>query len=149
MIAALKDNKKHDLIHHLGLKRDEYCMDDTPMLIQVSKQKSEVVTFQELLYKFSHNGHLIHPGVSHTLSYLRQEFRLPKGRVEVRRVLLRYVICNRHNGPSFCLPIMPPWPCERGSRYKPFQYIGLDYLGLISIKESDSVVKMWIFTSHA
>ena len=30
------------------------------------------------------------------------------------------------------------------SRSEPFQYIGLDYLGPISIKESDSVVKMWI-----
>ena len=62
----------------------------------------------------------------------------------MRRVLLQCVICKRHHGPSFRLPIMPPWPRERVSRSEPFQYIGLDYLGPISVKEGDSVVKMWI-----
>ena len=83
------------------------------------------------------HGRLIHAGVSHTLNYLSQEFWLPNVRAEVRQVLLQYVICKRHNGPSFRLPIMPPWPRERMSRSEPFQYIGLDYLGPISVKEGD------------
>ena len=39
---------------------------------------------------------------------------------------------------------MPPWPRERVLRSEPFQFIGLDYLGPISVKEGSSVVKMWI-----
>jgi len=61
----------------------------------------------------------------------------------VRQVLLQCVICKKHNRPSFCLPIMPPWPCERVSRLELFQYIGLDYLGPVSVKEGgDLIVKI-------
>ena len=55
------------------------------------------------------------------------------------------MICKRHNGPSFCLLIMPPWPRERVSRSEPFLVYWTDYLGLIIMyKKSDSVVKIWI-----
>ena len=39
---------------------------------------------------------------------------------------------------------MPPWPRERVSRSTPFQYVGLDYLGPIRVKEGGSLEKMWI-----
>ena len=87
---------------------------------------------------------LVHAGVSHTLSQVRQEFWVPQERAEVRRVLSRCVICKRHGGSSFCLPRMPPWPRERISRSIPFQFIGLDYLGPICVKEGGVVEKMWI-----
>ena len=152
VFTALKENKKHSLIHQLGLKKDEYgilrCYGrytnaDTSIEAKNPKLLPRKNCFTDLVIMEVH-GRLIHAGVSHTLSYLRQEFWLPKGRAEVRRVLLQCVICKRYNGPSFRLPSMPPWPRERVSRSEPFQYIGLDYLGPINIKESDSVVKMWI-----
>ena len=150
--TALKENKKYSLIHQLGLKKDEYgilrCYGrytnaDTSIEAKNRKLLPHKNCFTDLVIMEEH-GRLIHARVSHTLSYLRQEFWLPKGRAEVRRVLLQCGICKRHNGPSFHLPIMPPWRRERVSRSEPFQYIGLDYLGPINIKESDSVVKMWI-----
>ena len=76
---------------------------------------------------------LIHAGVSHTLSQVRQEYWIPQGRVMVRHVISQCIICKCHNGLSFCLPNMPPWPKERVLRSTPFQYIGLDYLGPIII----------------
>ena len=76
----------------------------------------------------------IHAGILHTLSQLRQEFWIPQGRAEVRRVLHQCVICMCHNGPSFCLPNMPLWPKERVSKSKPFTYVGLDYLGPLQVK---------------
>ena len=88
--------------------------------------------------------HLIHAGISHTLGQIRQEYWIPQGRAEVRRVLSRCVVCKRHGGPSFGLPNMPPWPRERVSKSEPFQYIGLDYLGPFSVKEGNGVEKMWI-----
>ena len=39
---------------------------------------------------------------------------------------------------------MPPWPRERVSRSEPFQFIGLDYLGPINVKEGESIEKMWV-----
>ena len=39
---------------------------------------------------------------------------------------------------------MPPWPRERVSRSEPFQYIGLDYLGPLRVKEGSGTEKMWI-----
>ena len=87
---------------------------------------------------------LVHAGVSRTLSHLRHEFWIPKGRVEIMQVLTQCVICKKHCGPSFQLPHMPPWPRERVSRSEPFQFIGLDYLGTINAKEGESVGKMWV-----
>ena len=51
---------------------------------------------------------LIHAGNAHTLAQMREEYRIPQGQVEVKSVLLRCLICDRHEGPSFQLPHMPP-----------------------------------------
>ena len=40
---------------------------------------------------------------------------------------------------------MPPWPKERISRSTPFQYIGLDYLGTIRVKEGRTLEKLGIY----
>ena len=87
---------------------------------------------------------LVQAGVSHTLGQIRQQYWIPQGRAEVRRVLLRCTVCKRYGGPPFSLPNMPPWPRERVSRSEPFQYIGLDYLGPLRVKEGSGTEKMWI-----
>ena len=79
--------------------------------------------------------HLVHAGVSHTLGQICQQYWILQGRAEVRRVLLQCTVCKHHGGPPFSLPNMPPWPRERVSRSEPFQYIGLDYLGPLRVKE--------------
>ena len=53
---------------------------------------------------------LIHAGVPHTLAQIREEYWIPKGRIEVQSVVSRCVICRKHEGASFQLPGMPPWP---------------------------------------
>ena len=131
------------MINQLGLKKDDhgilrcygrYANADTNIEQKNPKLLPRKNCFLNLVILEVH-GRLIHAGVSHTLNY--QEFWLPKGQAEVRRVLLQCVICKRHNGPSFRLPIIPHWPRERVSRSEPFQYIGLDYLGPIGVKEGD------------
>ena len=94
----------------------------------------------------------VHAGVSHTSSQVQQEYWIPQGRATVKHVIAGCTICKHHNGPSFCLPNMPsfclpnmpPWPQERVSRSTPFQYVGLDYLGPIRVKEGGCLEKMWI-----
>ena len=39
---------------------------------------------------------------------------------------------------------MPPWPRERVSRSDPFQFIGLDYLGPLYVKQGTGLKKVWI-----
>jgi len=51
---------------------------------------------------------LIHAGVSHTLSQIREEFWIPKGRIQVRNVISTCLVCQRHEGHSFQLPDMQP-----------------------------------------
>ena len=75
--------------------------------------------FTQLLIKEIHE-HLIHAGVAHTLAQT-------KGRIEVRSVVSRCLVCRKHEGAPFQLPGMPPWPRERVSRSNPFQFVGLDY----------------------
>ena len=87
---------------------------------------------------------LIHAGVSHTLSALRQEYWIVKGRVEVKTVLSHCLVCCRHEGPSFSLPRMSPWLRERVAQSLPFQFIGLDYLGPVLVKEGSEIIKTWI-----
>ena len=64
--------------------------------------------------------------------------------MEVRRVLLQCTVRKCHGGPSFSLPNVPSWPRERVSRLEPFQYIGLDYLGPLRVKEGKGIEKMWV-----
>ena len=99
--------------------------------------------FTKLLIQEVHES-LVHTGVSYTLSCLRQEYWIPHGRVAVRSVISRLLICRRHEGPSFNLPQMPPWPKQRVSQSAPFQFTGLDYLDPVFVKEEDKMVKMWI-----
>ena len=97
--------------------------------------------FTQLVIQYVHEK-LIHAGVSHTLSSLRQAYWIIKGRREVKAVLSRCLVCRRHEGPSFCLPRMPPWPREQVAQSMPFQFIGLDYLGPLLVKVGSDLVKI-------
>ena len=99
--------------------------------------------FTHLLIQYVHER-LIHCGVSHTLASLRQEYWILKGRMEVKTVISRCLVCRRQERPSFSLLRMPPWPKERVTRSLPFQYIGFDYLGPLLVKEGGQVAKVWI-----
>ena len=99
--------------------------------------------FTQLLIKEVHER-LIHAGVAHTLVQIREEYWIPKGRVEVRSVVSRCLICRKHEIASFQLPGMPPWPRERVSRSNPFQFVGLDYLGPIYVKGNQEMKKVWV-----
>ena len=67
---------------------------------------------------------LIHAGISHTLSGLRQEYWILHGRVEVRSIISRCLVCRHHEGPSLNLPQMLPWPKQKVTQSAPFQSTG-------------------------
>ena len=74
---------------------------------------------------------LVHAGVSHTLSQVQQEYWISQRRASVKHVAANCTICKCHNGPS---PICLLGP-RRVSRSTPFEYVGLQYLGLVWVKE--------------
>ena len=149
---AIQMNRNHCLKKQLGVK-----LDDMGILRChgrfLNAMMTESAKYPKLLPRHDHfthllinevHVHLIHAGVAHTLAQLREEYWIPQGRAEVRKVLSQCLICRRHEGPSFQLPHMPPWPRERVSHSDPFQFIGLDYLGPINVKEGSELRKTWV-----
>ena len=85
-----------------------------------------------------------HTGCSQTLSLIRNKFWIPQGRAAVRRVLEKCVVCRRHEGGPYKMPLMPPIPTERVSASAPFTYTGLDYFGPLFIKTKGGSQKVWV-----
>ncbi len=85
-------------------------------------------------------------GVSHTLSAIRREFWIPQGRATVRKVLLNCRRCRRHQGGSYRMPQMPPYPASRIEESSTFTYTGLDYLGPLYVKGNNesATQKVWV-----
>ena len=152
VLLAMKMKRKHCLIQQLGLKLDSigllrcygrYLNAEIDESSNFPKLLPRHEHFTQLLIKEVHEC-LIHAGVAHTLAQIREEYWIPKGRVEVRSVVSRCLICRKHEGASFQLPGMPPWPRERVSRSNPFQFVGLDYLGPIYVKGNQEMKKVWV-----
>ena len=113
----------------------------------------EVAKFPKLLPRGHHLTKLVverchkkmkHTGVSHTLSEVRNEYWIPRGRTEVRKVLTKCQVCVRHEGGPYKLPEMPPYPKERVTAAAPFSFTGLDYLGPLYIKDGQNSKKVWV-----
>ena len=152
VFSAISKRQKNGLQKQLGLRADEFDVlrchgrflnADMSEDAKYPKLLPRQEHFTKLLIQEVHEN-LVHAGVSHTLSCLRQEYWIPHGRVEVRSVVSRCLICRHYEGPSFSLPQMLPWPKQRASQSAPFQFTGLDYLGPVFIKEDKNTIKMWI-----
>ncbi|MCP9257718.1 Integrase core domain containing protein [Dirofilaria immitis] len=82
--------------------------------------------------------------ISHTLSELRQKFRIPTGRDAVKRIISSCMVCKRWKAKPFKLPPMLSLPESRVKRSRTFEQVGLDYLGPIVIKSTTAVAKRWV-----
>ena len=87
-----------------------------------------------------------HGGMSETLTQLRLQYWVPKGRLIVKKVLKTCAHCRRIFTYRIAHPGPPPLPQERVQFIRPFDAVGIDYTGAILIKDESTkeMVKVYI-----
>lgn len=133
--TILKNNTSNNLKNPLGLRIDENGMIRCHGKM-ISENLRDGIVFPKPLPKnhaitspavSSHHENLMHSGVSHTLSAISKELWISQGRATVRIVILNCPRSRRHQGGSYRMPQMAPYPPSRIE--ESFTYTGLDYLG--------------------
>ena len=99
--------------------------------------------YTDLVIKYYHDR-AFHTGCAQTLSFIRQKFWIPQGRAAVNRVLKICVVCRRHEGGPYKMPVMSPIPTKRVSASAPFTYVGVDYFGPLFMKVNRQTQKVWV-----
>ena len=100
--------------------------------------------FVELMIEEYHKR-LLHAGVNHTLSQIRTEYWIVRGRVGVKNVLRESRICRKYQGRPFKMPPMSPWPKNKLTQSAPFKHTGLDYFGPLYVKSQNrEKKKVWV-----
>ena len=88
---------------------------------------------------------VMHGGVKETLTELRSNFWIVRGRYFIRSLLFRCTVCKKFEGKPYKVPQAPPLPSYRVKEAPAFSYIGLDYVGPLFVKStSDEERKVWI-----
>uniref|UniRef100_A0A7I4XR97 Integrase_H2C2 domain-containing protein n=1 Tax=Haemonchus contortus TaxID=6289 RepID=A0A7I4XR97_HAECO len=97
-----------------------------------------------LIIQYTHLSQF-HSGTHATIATLRYSYLTPAIRSTASKVLRLCVICKKINGLPYRYPDMPSLPPERVRRSRPFQNIGLDYLGPLRYKDTTTTSsKKWI-----
>ena len=79
---------------------------------------------------------LLHSGPYHTLAQIRIKYWIPKGRMEVNKLLKKCLIGVRHQGGPCKMKPMAPWPKSKVTESLAFEHTGFDYLGPLHIKQN-------------
>ena len=86
--------------------------------------------FVEMIHHIS-----LHVGYRQTLTNIRQQYFIPRGRRLVRSVISKCVICLKAEGKFFPMLASPPLPDFRLCPVDPFTNCGVDFAGPVKIKE--------------
>ena len=79
-----------------------------------------------------------HSGVNDTLTLLRENYWILKGKRIVKQVISRCVTCLKCEGLPYHVTTTPDLPAERVSDDPPFTHIGIDFAGPLYIKDKSS-----------
>ncbi|MCP3664179.1 MAG: hypothetical protein GY696_17090, partial [Gammaproteobacteria bacterium] len=155
VVTSLNNDKKHPLIRQLGLQFDDFGLirchgrlgrSDLPEHAKFPILLPRNNHFTSLVIQAMHVK-LIHNGVLHTLSELRQNYWIPRGRVEVQKVIRNCCLCKKYTGGPYKYPDMAPLPFARVTRsLRPFQFVGVDYFGPLNVRDAydSEKQKFWI-----
>lgn len=98
-----------------------------------------------LIVKQAHE-HVIHNGVKETLTEIRSQYWIPRGRSLTRKIIHQCVTCRRFEGLPFKAPQPPPLPECRVKETPAFSFTGVDFAGplMINTTQSSHSTKVWI-----
>ncbi|KAK6757393.1 hypothetical protein RB195_015301 [Necator americanus] len=100
--------------------------------------------FVHLLVMYHHKTRF-HSGVHATIAAFRTSYFIPSIKTTITRILRLCTVCRRAQGHAYRYPEMPSLPPERVNRSRPFQKVGLDYLGPLYYRDQlHSQAKIWI-----
>lgn len=87
-----------------------------------------------------------HSGVDSTLCRFFSSYFCRRGRRLTKTLIKGCETCRRDRAARFKLPAMPPWPRSRVNVTRPFEVVGLDYLGPTIFKRKPGIEpgKAWI-----
>lgn len=100
--------------------------------------------FSDLLILYTHLR-LLHAGSSLVLSQLRQQFWIPSGKIQVRKIIHKCVTCIRFRAQTQ-QQLMGELPALRVQQAFPFHNVGVDYAGPILAKYGNPRSKILIKT---
>ena len=89
---------------------------------------------------------VLHDGVRETLSELRSQYWLVRGRQVVKKLLHGCVTCRRFEGKHCKGMPPPPLPEYRVSQTRPFQATGIDFAGPLYVRPAghSGTTKVWL-----
>lgn len=89
---------------------------------------------------------VLHNGVKDTLTELRSEYWLVKGRQFVRKIIHLCTVCKKLEGKPCSGNPPPPLPEYQVQQCRPFQVTGVDFAGPLFVKASDTTrtSKVWL-----
>ncbi|KAE9412406.1 hypothetical protein Angca_000261, partial [Angiostrongylus cantonensis] len=106
-----------------------------PMLIINNTKMAEIIV---------HDAHLpFHCSASQTMARVRQRFWIDKLRSLTRKIIRRYVPCQRMNSLPYNYSTTEDLPARRVVRSHPFEHVGIDYFGPLSVKRDDDIRKIY------
>jgi len=90
-----------------------------------------------------------HSGVNDTLTLLRENYWILKGKRVVKQIISKCVTCLKCEGLPYHVTITPDLPAERVSDDPPFTHVGIDFAGPLYVKDkslNQSKVYVCLFT---
>ena len=106
-----------------------------PSSVRTAEGEWEDCPFTKMLVLKRH-ADIGHQGVPDTLSNIRSEFWVLKGRSFVQRIIKKCVICAKVQGSRYSVPPSPALPEFRVVRNKPFAGTGVDFLGPFKCRDT-------------
>ena len=86
----------------------------------------------------------LHGGLSMAVSEIRQRWWVPRCRRRVKSVLNNCAVCKKVTGKPYTQPPHAPLPSFRLQETRPFQVVGLDYTGALTVKYAGREQKVYV-----
>ena len=118
----------HSRLQNADLPRDVI----NPVLLSGDHKLSEL-----LIWRWSHLD-TCHGSVRTVMNHIRKRFWLLKCRQTIKKVLKNCAECKLLKGVPYITPETPALPSFRVEQTEPFQFTGVDYMGLLYIRGNDS-----------